>query len=261
MGLHILHELTGDNQASTLLTQAMMHHVFKQDVGAGRHFTQQLLAVASDEPYADLRVLVQQQGLVPSQTNEQGRIESRIEHVSNLITSKPESFIDIGTGNGRIADGLREHWDMTRQNAFGIDVCNYLADVDITSLMYNQGAIPLPDNCLDLATCFMVLHHVDNMSAVLRQIWRVLKPGGQLIVRETDAKNRSYLVFNHVCEDLFYKVFSEQPGVPLPNYHGSDRYWRDLFTRHNFEISDIANFEANNPFTPVYYVLRKPLYM
>lgn len=47
-----------------------------------------------------------------------------------------------------------------------------------------SGRMPFPDQTFDLITCFGVLHHVPNVSFVLREMVRVLKPGGYALIRE-----------------------------------------------------------------------------
>lgn len=47
-----------------------------------------------------------------------------------------------------------------------------------------SGRMPFPDNTFDLITCFGVLHHVPNVSFVLKEMARVLKPGGYALIRE-----------------------------------------------------------------------------
>lgn len=46
------------------------------------------------------------------------------------------------------------------------------------------GKITLPDNTVDVAFAFSVLHHIPNVSAVIYEMARVLKPTGVLVVRE-----------------------------------------------------------------------------
>jgi len=47
-----------------------------------------------------------------------------------------------------------------------------------------DGTLPFPDGHFDLATCFGVLHHLPNVSRVVRELYRCLAPGGYLLVHE-----------------------------------------------------------------------------
>lgn len=47
-----------------------------------------------------------------------------------------------------------------------------------------SGKINLADESIDLITCFAVLHHIPNVSFVLKELTRVLKKGGFMIIRE-----------------------------------------------------------------------------
>jgi SAM-dependent methyltransferase len=47
-----------------------------------------------------------------------------------------------------------------------------------------SGRMPFPDNNFDLVTCFGVLHHIANVSTVVRELERCMKPGGWLLIRE-----------------------------------------------------------------------------
>lgn len=46
------------------------------------------------------------------------------------------------------------------------------------------GNMLFPDNSFDVVTCFGVLHHIPNVSKVMAEIHRVLKPGGHFLLRE-----------------------------------------------------------------------------
>jgi SAM-dependent methyltransferase len=50
-----------------------------------------------------------------------------------------------------------------------------------------DGALDLPDESVNIVTCFGVLHHIPNVSAVLAEIARVLKRDGLLLVREPSS--------------------------------------------------------------------------
>jgi SAM-dependent methyltransferase len=47
-----------------------------------------------------------------------------------------------------------------------------------------DGSLLFPDNSFDLITCFGALHHIPNVSFVLSELTRVLKPQGYLLIRE-----------------------------------------------------------------------------
>lgn len=47
-----------------------------------------------------------------------------------------------------------------------------------------NGIINAQSNLYDLVVCFGVLHHIPNVSSVMNEIYRVVKPGGYFIVRE-----------------------------------------------------------------------------
>jgi len=47
-----------------------------------------------------------------------------------------------------------------------------------------NGEMTFENDTFDLITCFGVLHHIPNVSTVLRECYRCLKPGGQMLIRE-----------------------------------------------------------------------------
>ena len=86
-----------------------------------------------------------------------------------------------------------------------------------------------PKNHFDFVVCSAVLHHATNMVQVLREVKRVLKPGGRFVaIRESvwplvklksRAKARARLTAAGVNDPFYsladYKEFFAQAGLPL----------------------------------------------
>lgn len=66
-----------------------------------------------------------------------------------------------------------------RSKVFGIP-CNYVKPVE-------SGTLPFADATFDLLTCFGVLHHIPNVSYVVSELARCLKPGGYALIREPNV--------------------------------------------------------------------------
>lgn len=47
-----------------------------------------------------------------------------------------------------------------------------------------SGRLPFADAAFDLITCFSVLHHIPNVSTVVREMSRCVRPGGYVLLRE-----------------------------------------------------------------------------
>src|ERR1700748_2682797 len=80
-----------------------------------------------------------------------------------------------------------------------------------------SGELPYPDNLFDLVTCSGTIHHTPNVSFILSELHRVMKPGGYLLLREPIismgdwTKPRKGLTRNErgVPLKIFRKIFKD----------------------------------------------------
>jgi len=72
-----------------------------------------------------------------------------------------------------------------------------------------SGALAFPNDVFDLITCFGVLHHIPNVSAVLKELVRTLVPSGFLVLREPIVSMGDW---RHPRRGLT----KHERGIPLP---------------------------------------------
>ena len=117
-----------------------------------------------------------------------------IKWIKGVTVIAPQSLIlEIGCGRGAGARLIQEEFQPARLHAFDLDhrmilaAARYLEREDRDRIMLYVGdAVRLPyrDGVLDAVFGFGVLHHVPDWRAGLREIARVLKPGGLYCLEE-----------------------------------------------------------------------------
>ncbi len=70
--------------------------------------------------------------------------------------------------------------------------------------------IPLPDASVDLVLCHQTLHHIVDQTTALAEVFRVLKPGGRLLLAES---TRAY-IHSWIIRLLFRHPMHVQRSAP-----------------------------------------------
>ncbi|MBT6053405.1 MAG: methyltransferase domain-containing protein [Candidatus Scalindua sp.] len=58
--------------------------------------------------------------------------------------------------------------------------------INVEHIVDNVSSLRFSDNCFDIVRCERVLQHIDNPSTAIREMHRVLRPGGRLVIADTD---------------------------------------------------------------------------
>jgi demethylmenaquinone methyltransferase/2-methoxy-6-polyprenyl-1,4-benzoquinol methylase len=108
-----------------------------------------------------------------------------IEH-ADLPTSG--RVLDAGGGTGRVASAIREHAGemMIADPSLGM-----LREADQTQLKLacsNSEALPFPRDTFERIIMVDALHHVIHQEDTAREMYRVLKPGGRIVIEEPDIR-------------------------------------------------------------------------
>jgi len=133
-------------------------------------------------------------------------LQYRVDHESkeilgNELWRKPSDLqlpansyiIDLGGNTGKFAKQLKNETntivslDIDRSIMTGGDGCTLPG---IEAIQGNILYLPFKDNTFDVVLARAILHHVpDNLDLAIKEIHRILKPGGQILVEEPGASN------------------------------------------------------------------------
>jgi ubiquinone/menaquinone biosynthesis C-methylase UbiE len=162
-----------------------------------------------------------------------------------LKLQKGTTILDVGCGAGKqcfsFYDYLGGQCDIT-----GGDVSTELltqarqesakkgSQVKFIDLDFNQR-FALDDNQFDLLSCCFAIYYAQDIPFTLREMHRVLKPGGRLFTTGPMPENKR----------LFYEIISEATHKPIPPMPGSSRYGSEILStiRELFSKVEVHIFE------------------
>ena len=139
---------------------------------------------------------------------------------------KDKKVLDVGCGNGYVLS----KYATEGAEVFGVDITQ--ASVDLCNKRFgylglkghfqvaDAQAIPFPDDTFDCVCSMGVLHHVPDTQKAINEIYRVLKPGGRLIVmfyhRNSAKYKLKYRVFSWFSGKSMEQLVNEFDGVGNP---------------------------------------------
>lgn len=121
------------------------------------------------------------------------------------------TFLLFGLKNGYDAWGVEpEPWKLEffRQK---IIISKYPPEFSKHMIMAKGESLPFEDNSFDLVTSYQTLEHVDSVSECLKEMIRVLKPGGFLYIKCPDYNS-------------FFEPHYQLPFFPVMNKSVAEKY-------------------------------------
>lgn len=94
---------------------------------------------------------------------------------------------------------------------------------------------PLEDNQFDFESCCFAIYYTEDIPFTIREMHRVLKPGGRLFTSGPMPENKQF----------FYEIIREATGKQIPPMPGSSRYSTQILgaMKNTFAKVDIHIFE------------------
>ena len=137
-----------------------------------------------------------------------------------------ERAVDIGSGTGTITRALATLVGPAGR-VTGVDPNPMMRAVaasrtDAPNVTYVDGAadtVPLEDAGTDLVWCERVLQHVADAAGALREVARVLRPGGRALVLDSDHASRVNSDIDPEVEHAITLAFMGQMANPMAARH------------------------------------------
>lgn len=133
--------------------------------------------------------------------------------IGAMLALKPgESVLDVGCGPGLMLEEMAGVVG-SRGSAVGIDPSEAmlalargrLSKVPTASVQVGTAEeLPFADSSFDAVVLSQVLLYVEDVSKALKEVYRVLKPGGRVVICDTDWNN---LVVNTADRARFDEIF------------------------------------------------------
>jgi len=133
------------------------------------------------------------------------------------------------------------------------DISYYPSDLSgdfISEYQFDITAINMPDNSFDLIICYHILEHIENDILAIRELYRVLKPGGTLLVQTPFKTGDIYEDYSICSPEERKKHFGQEDHVRI--YSPDSLLIR--IKNNNFEVKletytesqeNLSGFQAN----------------
>jgi len=116
-----------------------------------------------------------------SKGSSSGAIYSMVARVLDEHSIQAETVVDVGCGGGALWPYISNRFN----HYIGVDIEKYPGfpvNADFVACNLETYTIPLPAASADVVTAVETIEHLENPRAFFRELKRLLKPGGWLIV-------------------------------------------------------------------------------
>ncbi|EAS03796.2 UbiE/COQ5 family methyltransferase (macronuclear) [Tetrahymena thermophila SB210] len=191
--------------------------------------------------------------IIPQQATDQAKKEKRnkdrLSHLSKLLPQKARwiGYLDVGCGNAEISVTIAQNLGIG--SVYGVDMFDEddfvqpSMDLEVKYLQNLNNKLNLPNNCVDLVTCFMAIHHFEHLDLMLREIQRVLLIEGYLFIREHDVPFKNKKLRAYIEEQ--HRKYPDHPADGYMMLYDREEL-KDILFAYGFEHLGDSNYTGQN---------------
>lgn len=156
--------------------------------------------------------------------------ETTFRVIKDFLSNQPDTelrntkYLDLGCNTGIMTYELGKL--LKAEEIHGTDVLDNIPTKEIIyKRVLNDGRLDYDDNTFDFISAHMTLHHIEDVETCSKEIFRILKPGGYLFIREHDCWTAIDAMLIDVEHELYANVGSDEGDYKIyryTNYYGWD---------------------------------------
>ena len=99
------------------------------------------------------------------------------------------NLLDVGGGTGRISNNLKDSFTsiVIADTSFGM-LTQARSKKSLFVLCSKSEELPFEEGLFDRVIMVDALHHVNDYKVTAEELWRVVKPGGRIVIEEPDIR-------------------------------------------------------------------------
>jgi len=178
-------------------------------------------------------------GYANKETMSHGHLFGRFILPANFMQKK--IVADVGCGNGRLGRLIAPDCaryvglDMSKAlYAFPTHVDNF---DNVTLVRASATDLPLESESVDVALCWGVLHHIDDPDKALLELFRITKPGGQILIYvyppQFDSRKNLNLFVREIPDTQIFKI-AKEVSDEIDDWCDVEDFFGKLLAQHLF---------------------------
>jgi len=194
------------------------------------------------------------------------RSENRIKDLKPLIVNNYQHtidrFLDLGCSEGSITAPLGESLQLDLQNIHGCDIFD-VKDTKgfIFKKVENQEKLLYEDSYFPVVVALMSLHHMEKLEIMINEIYRVLRPGGLLVIREHNCESGDVSLVMDVVHGFYMQVWKEEKEIEdfrnFYSHYRSSREWKRIIENNGFTELESDDRMSYRKLLRYYYAVYK----